>query len=91
LRSFPSRGIVIFLSKGLEVATTKRRKPRLRMPIIAKKLTLKRLCRLLLYTLARNIQKLETTHHKSIDPSCPAHAADILYMSGRLEFEFLDT
>jgi hypothetical protein len=83
--------MVMFLSKGLEVATTKRRKPRLRMPIIAKKLTLKRLCRLLLYTLARNIQKLETTHHKSIDPSCPAHAADILYMSGRLEFEFLDT
>tara|TARA_B100000035_G_scaffold135765_1_gene115737 strand:+ start:553 stop:732 length:180 start_codon:yes stop_codon:yes gene_type:complete len=59
----------MFLSKGLEVATTKSKKPRLSNPIIARKFILNLLVKLVLYILARNIQKLETTHHNNIDPS----------------------
>ena len=75
---FPSIGIEIFLSKGLEVKARKIRNPMFNKPRIERKLFLNLPSSDLLYLLARYIQKLKIKHHNNIEPSCPAHVAEIL-------------
>ena len=77
-KSLPSIGMDKFLSNGLDVKIRNAKNPRFNTPIIDKNFNLKSKSKLLLYMLAKKVQKLNTKHQSNIDPSCPAQVADIL-------------